>query len=122
MYGFSLIKVAKWTNFVIGVWLIFTVFLGIATLNFLNPFWLSMSLYEAFFGVLIMLSSCNLKLIKENFLFLMTGSGKGCFNIFVGSLLGFMTDDNFLASQICGYVMIGTGFIFLFLSCCKNVS
>ena len=113
---------AKYTNLIVGTGLILTVIASFVTLSVFNPFAFTMTCYEGFFGLLIMMSSCNLKLIKDNFLFLMTGLGKGLFNIFVGTLLCFLTSNTSVVQYVCGYAMITAGLIFLFLSCVKNVS
>ena len=53
---------------------------------------------------------------------MMTGSGKGLFNIFVASLL-FTNEEGWAnASAIMGIAMMVAGCIFLFLSVCKNMT
>ena len=61
--------------------------------------------------------------VKTYFLFIMTGVGKGCFNIFVGGIMMFnaVSGANILYS-ICGWCLIASGFIFLFLSRVKKMS
>ena len=71
------------------------------------------------FGLIIMASSFMMPCIKENFFFLMTGVGKGIFNIFVGTLL--LLNKNG-PSYICAYAMILSGLAFLFLSKVKKMS
>ena len=66
-----------------------------------------------------MASSFGMPCVKRNFLFLMTGVGKGIFNAFVGTLL-FMNDDT--PSIIMGWAMIVSGLIFIFLSKVKKMS
>ena len=61
-----------------------------------------------------------MKFIKNNYLFLMTGMGKGLFNIFVGSLL--CSIDGGLLNLIMGPCIMGSGVIFIFLSMFKNMS
>ena len=57
--------------------------------------------------------------IKTNFYFLLTGVGKGTFNIFVGTLL-FLDDDALYT--LTGWAMIASGLIFIFLSKVKNMT
>ena len=58
--------------------------------------------------------------VKTNFYFLMTGVGKGLFNIFTGTLL--LLNVGSTASTIMGYSMIASGLVFIFLSKFKNMS
>ena len=58
--------------------------------------------------------------IARNFLFLLTGVGKGVFNIFVGGLL-FVANDSVM-DLVMGYAMLGAGGVFLFLSVVKKMS
>ena len=58
--------------------------------------------------------------IARNFLFLLTGVGKGLFNLFVGGLL-FISDDSVM-DKIMGFTMVGAGCVFLFLSTVKKMS
>ena len=62
--------------------------------------------------------------VRRNYLFLMTGIGRGCFNIFVGTLLFFTQDPSSTLSVgfFMGWAMILAGFIFLFLSKYKQLS
>ena len=70
-----------------------------------------------------MASSFNMPCIEREFFFLMTGIGKGCFNIFVGFCLFISTaDSENLLNTIMGYCMIVAGLIFLFLSKFKKMS
>ena len=71
------------------------------------------------FGLIIMASSFQMPCVKVNFFFLMTGVGKGLFNMFVGTLL-FLNYTT--SSTIMGWAMIASGAIFLFLSKVKNMS
>ena len=62
--------------------------------------------------------------IKTNFMFLMTGIGKGLFNIFVGAVL-FISDkeeSSFSADKIMAWAMIAAGGVFLFLSMVKKMT
>ena len=117
-----MIKIAKWLNLTVGALLVAVVISTFVTLGFINVFSFTLTVFEGIFGMLIMLSSCNLKLIKENFLFLLTGTGKGLFNIFVGSLLFIVNNQATLMQTLMGIGLCVSGLIFLFLSCWKNVS
>ena len=70
-----------------------------------------------------MASSFNMPCIARNFLFLLTGVGKGTFNIFVGGLL-FVTDarEGFSLDTVMGIAMVAAGLVFLFLSIVKKMS
>ena len=63
--------------------------------------------------------------VKRNFLFLMSGLGKGFFNIFIGTLL-FLNHDSAgktdMFNTIMGSAMIVGGLGFIFLSKVKNMS
>ena len=67
-----------------------------------------------------MASSFQMPCVKQNFFFLLTGPGKGIFNIFVGSLL-FVNSSN-LMFVLLGWAMIASGLIFIFLSKVKNMT
>ena len=67
-----------------------------------------------------MASSFNMPCVGRNFFFLMTGLGKGIFNIFVGTLLFLNEGDG--AAAIMGSAMIASGCAFIFLSKVKNMS
>ena len=75
---------------------------------------------DRFFGLLIICASCGMRFIKNNYLFLMTGMGKGFFNVFVGSLLCSINTE--LLNLIMGPCIMGSGLIFIFLSIFKNMS
>ena len=75
---------------------------------------------DRFFGLLIICASCGMRFIKNNYLFLMTGMGKGFFNVFVGSLLCSINKE--LLNLIMGPCIMGSGLIFIFLSMFKNMS
>ena len=66
-----------------------------------------------------MASTFNMPCVKRNFMFLLTGIGKGIFNIMVGILL-FVNDS--APARLMGVAMIASGFAFLFLSKYKNMS
>ena len=121
---FNIIKIAKWTNLIIGVLLIVTVVLDFINFGWTKPFTMVLQCFLAFFGLIIICSSLNMRCIRRNFLFLMTGVGRGLFNIFVGSLLFFTDQSNStftLAFFMGWFIMIG-GLIFLFLSKFKQLS
>ena len=61
-----------------------------------------------------------MEVVRKNFLFLMTGTGKAVFNIFVGTLC-FITNQK-VTSYLMGTAMILAGFIFIFLSKYKEMS
>lgn len=67
-----------------------------------------------------MASSFNMPCVQRNFLLLMTGIGKGLFNIFVGVLL-VITASGKLEGLIGGCAIAASGCIFLFLSYFKNM-
>jgi hypothetical protein len=54
---------------------------------------------------------------------ILTGGGKGIFNIFVGLLLSMNSGINspFYIPTV-GVLLVGSGFIFIFLSKCTNMS
>ena len=66
-----------------------------------------------------MASTFMMPCVEQNFFFLLTGLGKGLFNIFVGTLL-FL--NNNVMSNILAFSMIGSGIVFLFLSKVKKMS
>lgn len=70
-----------------------------------------------------MASSFNMPCVEKNFFFLCTGLGKGCFNVFVGSLLLINMRENQpeISQAIMGFSMIGSGLIFIFLSKVKKM-
>ena len=70
--------------------------------------------------MLIIGSSLQLVVIKKQFLFLMTGIGKGAFNIFVGFLM--LVKSQSIPSWIMGIGMILVGILFIFLSKYKEMS
>ena len=63
--------------------------------------------------------------VKRNFLFLLSGIGKGVFNIFIGTLL-FLNHDSAgktsIYNQAMGAALLVSGLIFIFLSKVKNMS
>ena len=65
-------------------------------------------------------SSFNMPCVARNFYFILTGIGKGCFNLFCGLLL-FIDMDN-MFSLIMGILMFSSGIIFIFLSRCRHMS
>ena len=68
-------------------------------------------------------SSFNMPCISRNFFLILTGGGKGIFNIFVGLLL-YVThgDETTGFSSIVGYFFVASGFFFIFLSKCSNMT
>lgn len=67
-----------------------------------------------------MASSFNMPCVRNNFFFLLTGVGKGCFNIFVGTLLMVNIDD--IISEIMGVIAVASGLLFLFLAKVKHMT
>lgn len=88
---------------------------------FTYPGILILNFYLIVFGGIIMASSFNMPCIERNFFFLLTGVGKGSFNIFVGVVL-FVSDETNITNWIFGWAMIISGFIFIFLSKVKKMS
>ena len=118
-------KLARYLNIVGGTALIVVCVLQLVNLFqvFTNPGAIFLNIYLCFFGLIIMGSSINMACIGRNFFFLLTGIGKGVFNIFVGTLL-FLNepDQTFSASSVLGWALILSGFIFLLLSLCKKMT
>ena len=53
---------------------------------------------------------------------MMTGVGRGCFNIYVGLLMFLTLGDKVIINYIMGIALIVSGLIFLFLSKFKHMS
>ena len=124
MYGFDLIKTVKYINIIVGTALIAIVILDFITLGFIDVFSFVLTCYQRLFGIIIIASSFGAKCIRRNFLFLMTGLGRGFFNFFVGTSL-FMSGDpgkTITANFFLGWAMVTSGLIFLFLSRYKRLS
>ena len=72
-----------------------------------------------------MASTFMMSCVKRNFLFLLSGIGKGLFNIFIGTLL-FLNHDSSGKTDIWNMAMGGglivSGFAFIFLAKVKNMS
>jgi hypothetical protein len=72
-----------------------------------------------------MASTFMMACVKRNFLFLLSGIGKGVFNIFIGTLL-FLNHDSSggtgLYNELMGGALLVSGLIFIFLSKVKNMS
>lgn len=68
-------------------------------------------------------SSCNIGCISRNFYMILTGGGKGLFNMFVGLLL-FMNygSKTPIYIPIVGVLLVVSGLIFIFLSKCTHMS
>ena len=94
----------------------------ISIVNVFDVFGFTISVFEGIFGLIIISSSFQMRCVRRNFLFMMTGVGRGFFNIYVGLLMFFTNGDGKWVSYIMGFAMIGAGLIFLFLSRFKNVS
>ena len=122
--GYNILKTARIINLIVGTLLsvscgfsIFNIFGSSGLFGNLGRFFLNF--YMCVFGLIIMASSFGMPCIKRNFLFLLTGIGKGLFNIFVGTLL-FTNGDSL--SYLIGWAIIAAGCVFLYLSMAKNMS
>jgi len=71
---------------VFGVFIEIFTYPGIVLINF----------YLIVFGAMIMASSFNMPCIKRNFFFLLTGLGKGLFNMWVGICLFVAGEDKLM--------------------------
>lgn len=69
-----------------------------------------------------MAASFGAKFVMENYLFMVTGKGRGLFNIFVGSLLFLTTAKATIASTIMGVALCLAGLFILYLSCCGRMT
>ena len=119
--GINVLKLARYLNIIAGTALVVvSIFEIIGLFTFANPGALFLDIYLFFFGLLIMGSSINLSCIGRNFFFLLTGVGKGLFNMFVGTLL-FLNEstDTISAANVMGWCLLVSGAVFLLLSCCK---
>ena len=67
-------------------------------------------------------SSMNWDFIRHNYLFMLTGKGRGCFNIFVGTLLFISNPKAGVPSIIMGILMCMAGCFLLFLSISNKMS
>ena len=69
-------------------------------------------------------SSFGFGCIKRNFLFMLTGKGKGLFNIFVGSIIIACDTGKSVAwyNYAMGGASMGTGLLFIGLSTCRNMT
>ena len=72
------------------------------------------------FGLIIIASSFNMPCIAQNFYLILTGMGKGMFNIFIGLLLLCSSDK--ALSQVMASIMLISGAVFIFLSKYRNMS
>ena len=84
-----------------------------------------LNIYLGIFGLIIMASTFMMACVKRNFLFLLSGIGKGVFNIFIGTLL-FLNHDSAGKTDIWNMAMgsglMLSGLIFIFLAKVKNMS
>ncbi len=120
----NVLKIARYLNLIGGTALIVVCvieIIGIIPLFFKNPGQVLLNFFLCFFGLVIMASSINMPCVARNFFFILTGVGKGLFNIFVGTLL-FLNDDGVNPSMILGFCLIFSGLTFLFLSYCKKMT
>ena len=118
-------QIAKRVNIIVGLALIAICILNIIAFVKIAfaPFEFFITLFEGIFGMVIISSSFQMRCIRRNFLFMMTGVGRGSFNIYVGLIL-FLTqgNDTNIANIIMGIAMIVAGSILLFLSKFKNLT
>ena len=129
IFGVNILKAARYINLIIGT--ILSV-LGVISLfsvisNFIDavlyPGHLILNFYCMFFGNIIMASSFNMPCIEKNFYFLMTGYGKGAFNILVGATLFIASaGESAIGNEIMGWCMIFAGCVFIFLVRYKGMS
>ena len=69
------------------------------------------------------MSSFGMNVVKKNMLFMSSGYGKGCFNLFTGMLLFINSEDKlFTPNNIAGLAISISGIIFIFLSKFKDLS
>ena len=75
--------------------------------------------YEIVFGIVLVFSFCDLKFIKENFMFIKTVTGKGIFNMFLASMFLVGSDGG-----VWGWIMMGAfmicGLFFVIIGCCAS--
>ena len=65
---------------------------ALTSFNLLNfPSIVSLHFFNIIFGFIIVGSTFNMQIIAKNFFFILTGHGKGAFNLFIGFLI-FSTD------------------------------
>ena len=119
--GFNLIKLAKYINIMIGVALIVIVILAFVSFQFLDVFGFMLTLFQGVFGLVIIASSFQMVCVRRNFLFLMTGLGKGFFNILVGITL-FFNSATLSPGYFMAWIMLAGGSIFIFLSRFRQIS
>ena len=115
---------ARYLNLIAGTALI--VICVLEVVNLFSAVWnigaLFLNIYLCFFGLIIMGSSINMPCIGRNFFFLLTGIGKGVFNIFVGTLLFLNNPGQVSASAVLGWAFIFSGIVFMSLACCKKMT
>ncbi len=119
--GHDLLVIIKYTSFVLGAALMFQIIYNTFTFSGSpNVFVIFMSLFQALFGLIIMGTACHMKFIKSNFLFMFTGWGKGCFNIFIGTLVFNNRRIDFF-NKAMGWLFIITGFGYMILGQIKDI-
>ena len=75
--------------------------------------------YLIAFGCLLVISFCDFKFIKENFLFLKSTVGKGLFNIFLASMFLVGSDGDVWHWIMMALFMV-CGLFFVVLGCCAK--
>jgi len=121
----NVLKIARYLNLVGGTALIVICVLELTGLFidfFTNPGAVFLNLYLCLFGLIIMGSSINMPCIGRNFFFILTGVGKGVFNIFIGTLLFLNEPGKFSPSAVLGWMFILSGLVFLFFSRFKKMT
>ena len=129
--GFNSLKIARYLNLGGGLALCVVCVMRIISIasNFVGLFIavgeLGLNCFLFLFGAIIMAASFNMPCIATNFYLILTGMGKGAFNIFIGLLLlcDIDANDSFNPlSFIMSMVMLTTGVVFIFLSKWRNMS
>merc|ERR1711935_111056 len=109
-------------NLLVGTSLITMVIVNFAKFGFLNPFTFAMTAFQGLFGVLIVASCFGAKFIINDYLFIMTGKGRGCFNIIVGLLIFITNPRTTVPEYLMGFLLLFSGMFILFLTLCTKAS
>ena len=92
------------------------------TLDIYNlPGIVSLDFFFLVFGLVIVGSTFNMPCIARNFYFILTGMGKGAFNLFIGFLI-FCSGYTGIIGFALAVLYIFSGFFIVFLSYCKNMT
>ena len=119
-------KVVRRTNVFCGIFLsiysAMNLMSAFTTLDIYNlPGILSLDLFFLVFGLVIVGSTFNMPCIARNFYFILTGMGKGTFNLFIGFLI-FCSGYTGIIGFCLAVLFIFSGFFIVFLSYCKNMT